>query len=101
MVRIDHEVIDDPRRPAQRHIVVPFHAAEGIADDLVFPLRDKNRHFRSLSLGDEECAVAFRQIGDGRDEAPGVESVMFRNKQRAETPDGDTVGGNRRPDRQE
>src|SRR5438270_721199 len=59
MVRIDDQVINDTSRAAERHIVVPLHAGESIADDLGIALGHKYRHFRPLRLGDQKFAVSI------------------------------------------
>jgi hypothetical protein len=98
MVRIHHEIIDDACWPAERHIIVPLHSSEGIAHNLAFPFGNQDRHFRTLRLRDEKRAVPPCEVWDRRDEASGIELVVFRYEQRAEAAKGRAVGCHRGSD---
>lgn len=98
MIRMDDKVIDDARRAAERHIIIPFLPDEGIADDLAVALGNQHPHVGALRLADEEATITFGQIRNRSDETLRIEIMMLGHEQSAEFAESVAVGGDRWPD---
>ena len=57
---IDHEVVNDPRRPPQRHIVSAFRGGVDVADEHTLAFGDEDQLSSLAALRDEKLAVALR-----------------------------------------
>ena len=99
MVGVDHDVVEDPRRPAQRHVIGPLDAGVAVTEHLAVPLRDEEDDARLPDLPPDERGVGVLRPRRGRDEALRVEVVVHPNEQRAESADGRDIRTRRGPSR--
>src|SRR5262249_56065750 len=58
MGRVDHNVVEDPRRPAQRHVLGPLDAGIGVAEHLAGPPCDEQDDARLTDLPPDKGSVS-------------------------------------------
>ena len=84
---IDNDVVQDPRGPTQRHVVVSLDARIGVAEHVAESDGDEDDDIRVRELCAEERRVPLLGLRTGRDEALWVEVVVRADEQCAEFPD--------------
>jgi len=89
--RIDHDVVQHARGPAQRHEIVPLDPSVRVAEHFAVHLGDEHDDVRLLELCSDERAVSLLGLWGGGDEALGVKIVVQPNEARAESADGRQV----------
>src|SRR6266850_866285 len=98
MLRIDDDVVQDARRPTERHVVVSLDRGVRVADHVPVVVGDEDGGVRVFELRAQEGRVVRRRPLLGGQEAPRVEVVMLLDEERAEAADPRQVGGGRAPD---
>jgi hypothetical protein len=98
MLRVDDDVVQDARRPAQRHVVVPLDGGVGVANHVPVIIGDEDGLARLFELRAHEGRIALRCPRSRGQKAPRVEVVMLLDEERAEAADPRQVGRRRTPD---
>ena len=87
MFRIDDDVVQDARRPAQRHVVVPFDGSVCVADHVPFVIGNYDGFVWFFELRAYKGGIALRRPRPRGQEALRVEVVMLFDEERAEMSD--------------
>src|SRR5215207_377022 len=98
MLRVNNHVMQNSRRPAQRHVVVPLDGGVRVADHVPVIIGDEDGLLRVFELRAHEGRIGRRSPWPRGQEALWVEVVMLLDEERAEASDAREVGRRRAPD---
>jgi hypothetical protein len=98
MLRVNDDVVQDARRPTERHVVVPLDGGVCVADHVPVVIGDEDGFVRIFELRAYEGRIALRRPWSRGQEALRVEVVMLPDEERAEASDQGQVGRRRAPD---
>src|SRR5215207_8756133 len=82
ILRVDDDVVQDARRPAQRHVVVPLDRGVRVADHVPVVIGDEDGDVRVFELRAHEGRVVRRRPVPRGQEAPRVELVVLLDEER-------------------
>lgn len=98
MFRVNDDVVQDARRPAERHVVVALDSCVSVANYVSVVIGDEDSLVLIFELSADEGRIALRRPRPRGQKALRVEIVMLLDEERAEASDLRQVSRGRAPD---